>query len=172
MNIYICEICGDAYIGGEKPANCPFCGARANFIKNGSEAHPIVNDKIEISEESKKNLMETLALEIDANAIYLCMAGKTEKYEIKAMYKRLAKVEFEHATIVTKLLGIAAPESKEQPCAESDAENFEKTIALENHAANLYREFVKKSTEKNIKIFFTALAQVEEEHEKLIKQLI
>ncbi|NTU66584.1 MAG: hypothetical protein HGB08_01535 [Candidatus Moranbacteria bacterium] len=171
MKIYICEICGDAYIGSEKPANCPFCGARSNFIKDGAEAKPIVNEKIEISEESRKNLLETLDLEIDANAIYLCMAGKAKEYMIKAMYKRLAKVEFEHATIVTKLLGMDAPKAKELPCPDSDAENFEKTIALEDHAAALYREFVKKSAEKNIRIFFTALSQVEEEHKQLISEI-
>lgn len=172
MKVYICEICGDAYIGSEKPANCPFCGARSHFIKDGAEAKPIVNEKIEISEESRKNLMETLDLEIDANAIYLCMAGKAKEYRIKAMYKRLAKVELEHATIVTKLLGLDAPKTKELACPDTDVENFNKTIELEDHATNLYREFVKKSAEKNIKIFFTALAQVEEEHGVLIKGII
>ena len=171
MKLYICEICGDAYVGEEKPHDCPFCGAKNNFIKSGDEAKPIVNEKIEISELSKKNLMETLALETRANAIYLCMAGKTQEYKIKAMYKRLAKIELEHAVIVTKLLGIPMSEIKEETCADSDAENFNKTVELEDHAVELYKKFIEESTEDNIRKFFVALAQVEAGHIDLIKNL-
>lgn len=172
MNLYICEICGDAYIGEEKPSDCPFCGARGNFIKLANEAEPIVNEKNKISEISKKNLEETLNLETKANAIYLCMAGKTKEYKIKAMYKRLAKIELEHAVIATKLLGIAIPEIKSEICADMDEENFQKTIELEDHAVELYKKFNQEAKEKNIKIFFTALIQVESGHTELIRKLI
>jgi len=171
MNLYICEICGDAYIGEEKPTDCPFCGARNNFIKPANEAKPIVNEKQEISELSRKNLLETLTLETRANAMYLCMAGKAQEYKIKAMYKRLAKVELEHAMIVTKLLGIAMPEMKTETCADETQENFQKTIELEDHAVELYRKFTVEATEPNIRKFFGALMQVEAGHIELIKNL-
>ena len=171
MKLYICEICGDAYIGEEKPGDCPFCGAKNNFIKLGNEAKPIVNEKIEISDLSKKNLMETLALETRANAIYLCMAGKTAEYKIKAMYKRLAKIELEHAVIATKLLGIPMPEIKEEACADQDSENFQKTVELEDHAVELYKKFTEESVEDNLRKFFGALMQVEAGHIDLIKNL-
>lgn len=171
MKLFICEICGDAYIGEDKPTGCPFCGARANFIKSGDEAKSIVNENIAVSEEDKKNLLETLNLETRANAIYLCMAGKTKVYKIKAMYKRLAKVELEHAVIVTKILKMDMPEINSETCAEEDGENFEKTIELEDHAADLYQRFSKKTQEKNIKILFTALFQVEKSHIELIDNL-
>lgn len=172
MKLYICEICGDAYIGEDKPSDCPFCGARNNFIKLADEAAPIVNVKAEISQLSKKNLMETLELEIKANAIYICMAGKSKEYKINKMYKRLAKVELEHATIVTKLLGIAMPEIAEQSCSNEEAENFQKTIELEDHAVELYRKFTKESTEEHVRKFFGALSQVEAGHTELIKNLL
>jgi rubrerythrin len=172
MSIYICEICGDAYIGSEKPTDCPFCGAKNNFIKPGDEAKPIVNEKIEISELSKKNLMATLELEMRANAIYLCMAGKAEEYMIKAMYKRLAKVELEHAVIVTKLLGILMPEGKAEECSDETKENFTRTVELEDHAATLYRQFLSEATEDNIRKFFGALAQVEQGHIDLINNYL
>lgn len=171
MKVYICEICGDAYVGGDKPANCPFCGARSNFIKDASEADPIVVRKEPVGEESKGFLMETLALEVDAHATYVCMAGKAKEYRIKAMYKRLAKIELEHATIVTKLLGLEAPKTKESACADTDEENFQETIRLEDHASELYAGFAKKAAEKDVKIFFTALTQVEAEHKELIEGL-
>src|SRR4030042_1407330 len=156
MKTFICEICGDAYIGLEKPKNCPFCGARENFIKPGSEANPIVNQKVDLSEQSIKNLKATYDLEVRAPAIYTCMAGKAKTYEIKAMYKRLAKVELEHAVIVTKLLQSARPEIGEEVCSDEDAENFKKTVSLEENAANLYRKFLQEAEEVPIKTLFTA----------------
>lgn len=171
MKLYICEICGDAYIGSEKPSDCPFCGAKGNFIKLADEAKPIVAEKIALSEISRKNLEETLALETKANAIYLCMAGKAEEYKIQKMFKRLAKVELEHAVIATKLLCIAMPEIKSETCADGDAENFEKTIELEDHAAEVYKKFAAEATEDNIRKLFGALIQVEAGHGELIKTL-
>ena len=172
MKTWICEICGDAYVGLEKPKNCPFCGARENFIKLGSEAKPIVNEKIELGEQSVKNLKATYDLEIKAVAIYNCMAGKAKTYEIKAMFKCLAKVEFEHATIATKILQSARPEIGEEICSEEDADNFKKTVELEINAVNIYNKFLNKSEEKNIKILFTALSQVEQDHIELINNYL
>ncbi len=172
MKTYICEICGDAYLGTEAPSKCPFCGADKNYIKPGSEASPVFLREGEISEQSKKNLLETLDLEMRANAIYLCMAGKAISYEIEKMYKRLAKVELEHATIVTKFLKIEMPQSLVEQCSDEDVENFKKTIELEEHAAGLYLKFARESEEQKIKIFFTALAKVENEHIELIKNYL
>lgn len=172
MKNFICEICGDAYIGEEKPHNCPFCGARMAFIKEGKDAKPVADMKLELSEQTIKNLQETLELEINANAIYLCMAGKAATYEVKKMYKRLAKVELEHAVICTKLLGIEMPEITGKECSDQDVENFQKTIDLEDHASSLYAEFAKSSIETPVKIMFTALTQVEADHISLIKNYL
>ncbi|MFA6047844.1 MAG: ferritin family protein [Parcubacteria group bacterium] len=171
MKLYICEICGDAYIGTEKPSDCPYCGAKNNFIKLADEAQPIINVKSEISEQSRKNLMETLALETRANAIYICMAEKASEYKFNKMYKRLAKVELEHAIIVTKLLGIPMPEINPETCASDLKENFQKTIELEDHATEIYKKFAAVSTEDHIRKFFGALTQVEQGHIDLIKSL-
>lgn len=172
MKTWICEICGDAYLGEGKPTSCPFCGARAAFIKEGKDAKPVTEVKQELSEQTVKNLHETLQLEMDANAIYLCMAWKTHSYEIMKMFKRLAKVELEHAIICTKLLQISMPQVDSGVCSDEDVENFQKTLELEDHAANLYAEFAKSSVEKHVKIMFTALNQVEQDHIELIKNYL
>ena len=172
MKTYICEICGDAYVGNEKPKNCPFCGAREAFIKEGKDAKPIVTEKVELSEQSRKNLEETLVLETRANAIYLCMAEKAETYEIKAMYKRLAKVELEHALIATKFLGIRMSDIKPETCNEEGVENFKRTVELEENATDLYGRFAKEATEREIRILFTALTQAEADHVELIKNYL
>jgi rubrerythrin len=172
MKTYICEICGDAYLGEAKPKNCPFCGARQAFIKEGKKANPIVSQKIDISEKSIKNLKETYGLEVKASAIYTCMAGKTNTYEVKAMFKRLAKVELEHAVITTKLLGAPAPVVGAEECGSEDIANFKRTIELEEHASSLYARFARESEEENIKILFTALTQAESDHISLIKNYL
>lgn len=172
MNVYICEICGDAYIGEEKPTDCPFCGAKKNFIKNFSEAQPILLRQEEIGEETKKRMMETYELEINAVAIYNCMAEKSKKYFQKAMYKRLAKVEMEHATIVSKFLSIPRPEIEKKDCSDDEKRNFQVTAELEENATNLYAEFARLSSEKVAKFFFVALSQVEKNHLDLINQFL
>lgn len=172
MKIYICEICGDAYLGEAKPKNCPFCGAREVFIKEGRKANPIVSQKIAVSEKSRKHLKETYDLEVKASAIYACMAGKTNIYEVKAMFKRLAKVELEHAVITTKLLGAPAPVVGAEECSDEDIANFKRTIKLEEHALSLYAQFLREASEQNIKILFTALMQAETDHISLIKNYL
>jgi len=172
MKTYICQICGDAYIGEKCPSDCPYCGAPGNFIKIGEESNPIVNQKFSILGKSEENLMKTYELEVKASAIYTCMAGKTKDQKIQKMYKRLAKIELEHAEIVTKLLNMPAPEVKSEICSEEDLENFKKTVELENHAVNLYRQFAKESEEQQLKILFTALAQAEAGHISLMKNYL
>jgi len=172
METFICEICGDAYLGAEAPSKCPFCGADKCFIKPGKEANPVFKREGEIGEVSRNNLMETLDLEMRANAIYLCMAAKTDSYEIKAMYKRLAKVELEHAAIAVKFLGIEMPQVLTEQCGDEDVENFKKTLELEDHASDLYSKFSKEAEESKVKIFFTALMKVEAEHIELIKNYL
>ena len=172
MKTYICEICGDAYLGEDRPSQCPFCGAKGNFIKEGKEARPVVNETIQVNEKERENLMKTLELEMHAVAVYQCMAGKTDKYEINAMYKRLAKVEMEHATIVTKILKIEKPEMIEAVCADRDVDNFDETIVLEDNASKLYATFAQEAMDLNLKKFFGALTLVEKEHIDLINNYL
>lgn len=172
MKTYICEICGDAYLGDTKPANCPFCGAPNKYIKEGEEANPIINRKTEIREASRKNLEEVYNLEVKASAIYTCMAGKAKTYEIKAIFKRLSKIELEHAVIATKLMGTSAPTINPENCSNEDTENFKRTLELEEHATNLYQKFAGEAMESNMKMFFTALSEAEADHINLIKNYL
>ncbi|NTU99386.1 hypothetical protein HGA64_05300 [Candidatus Falkowbacteria bacterium] len=164
MKTWICEICGDAYLGDEAPHSCPFCGARRAFIKVGEQANPVVLSTDELSSETKSYIQETLELELRANAIYTCMAEASKDYEVIKMYRRLARVEMEHAVICTKLLKIAMPEAHTEICSQQDVENFKQTVELEEHASSLYADFARRSVEKHIRIMFTALNQAEMDH--------
>lgn len=172
MKTFICEICGDAYLGKEKPKNCPFCGAGDNFIKDGALAKPLFKREGKIGEKSKINLLKTLDLEMHANVLYLCMGKSAKTYEIEAMYKRLAKVELEHASVVCKFLGIKKPDFESVECSREDVENFKKTIELEEKASHLYRQFAKDAEEERIKLFFAGLAIAEDDHIDLIKNYL
>jgi rubrerythrin len=172
MTTYICNVCGEAYLGEGKPKHCPFCGAHEAFIKEGKDATPVVEVKEDLSDLTIKNLRETLQLEIDAYAIYLCMASKSDSYEIQKMYKRLAMVEFEHATICTKILQISMPDIGPELCSDAVLENFQKTLELEDTAAHLYARFAVEAIERHVKIMFTALHQVEVDHIELIKNYL
>src|SRR5665647_360569 len=156
------------------PRSTPLYSSAASDVykRQGKEARPIVNEKIEIGEVSRRNLETTYDLEVKASAIYTCMAGKTKTYEVKAMFKRLAKIELEHAVIATKLLGKPAPVVAPQECADEDAENFKETVKLEEHATEVYAKFLKEATETNIRILFNALNQVEADHIKLMENYL
>lgn len=172
MNLYICQICGDAYIGVEKPKDCPFCGAGESFMKPGKEYVPILQVDEPVGEVSKKNLEYSLELEKTASGLYACMAEYADSYEITAMYKDLAKVEWEHANIISKMLKLERPKAPAELCSEDDTENFKKTVALEENAVKLYSQFAKEAQERAVKILFTALARVEEGHVELIKNYL
>jgi len=172
MQTWICEICGEAYLGEMAPVSCPYCGARKPFIKPGKEAHPVFLSSETLSSETLGFLNTTLELEMHANAIYSCMEKASKDYEIKKMFKRLATVELEHAAICVKLLKIEMPAIKPETCSQQEIENFKKTIELEKHASTLYAEFAKKSVERHIKILFTALNQAEMDHIILINNYL
>ncbi len=172
MKTYICEVCGDAYLGDEKPKNCPFCGADEKYIKKGNEAKPVFKEEVNLDDLTRKNLEATLALELNATALYLCMMKKSKDDEVKAMYKRLAKVEKEHASIAKKFLKVDNVKVPERECDDKDLKNFAKTISLEKNASNLYERFAEESNDENIKKFFIALAKVEKEHIDLIENYL
>lgn len=168
MNVYICQICGDGYIGTEKPKDCPFCGAKESFMKQGKEYAPILDMEEPLSEESKNNLEYSLGLEKTASGIYLCMAENADSEEVRAMFKDLSKVEREHSYIIAKMLKQERPEIPKEMCGEDDVENFKRTLELEDNAIKMYRQFAREAKERAVRILFTALTQAEEGHSDLI----
>lgn len=168
MKTYICEICGEAHIGLDKPGNCPFCGAHNQYLKEGNLAKPIILKKIELSELSKNNLLEALSLELNAVATYNCIASKSDNYEIIKMYNRLANIENEHANVISKVLTLSQSEIESKTCSNEMNENFQVTLDLEIHASDVYARFAREATELDIKILFAALSIVEKDHIDLI----
>ncbi|MCK5449874.1 ferritin [Candidatus Pacearchaeota archaeon] len=162
--LYVCKICGEPYLGGDAPDDCPFCGAPKNFIKSADEFNELW--KTELSELEKKNMEETLDLEINATAYYLDVSKNNEKYSKQnRLFKQLARVEKEHAEIAVKFLGIELPEIKGESSKGSIEEDLKKTKELEQGAIEKYNGFLKNATSVNVKIFYTALIHAEEGHQ-------
>jgi rubrerythrin len=168
MKTYICEICGEVHVGIDKPGNCPFCGAHNQFLKEGSLVKPLTIRKIELSELSRKNLLEALDLELNAVSIYNCIASKSDSYEIAKMYERLAQVENQHADLIIKVLQVNEVNVESRDCSNQMSDNFQVTLDLEIHAADVYARFAREASEIDIKILFAALSVVENDHIALI----
>ncbi len=141
-------------------------------MKLGKEYIPILELDGPLGELSKKNLEYSLELEKTASGLYACMATYADSYEVTAMYKDLAKVEWEHANIISKMLKLERPEAPKELCSEDDTENFKKTVALEENAVKKYSQFAKEASERAVKILFTALAHVENGHVELINSYL
>ena len=94
MNVYRCRICGEVYIGKEKPNSCPFCGAHQTYLVLAGE-WTLLQAK-SLSAVSRDNLTKSLDLEIDNTNFYRSVSERTKDTFIQSMFKGLSKVEREH----------------------------------------------------------------------------
>lgn len=168
MKVYRCLICGDAYVGYEKPSNCPFCGAHAEQIVLAEEWEDR-NSGVELTDISRKNLEKALEIEISNSAFYRCAAQNASDKVCQAMFKALAKVEAEHASTICKLLRIPKPDiSKvEVHCAHNDLLNVEESSSRETNAIEFYAKAAEEASEPRVKEVFEALVTIEKDHLEL-----
>ncbi len=170
MKVFRCRICGDPYLGEDIPTNCPFCGAPAKYIVMASYwEEPIVTD---LSEQSRENLMTALGLEVDNIRFYKCAAQMTDNREGKQMFRALAKIESEHASLLSKLLHIEKPTVTldKIACYPSYKDNLKDSAVREERAIKEYAKFFQESKEPRIKEIFQALVQIESDHLKLAQE--
>ena len=167
--LFRCKICGEAYVGEEKPSNCPYCGAHRKWLV---AAKDYVVPKIpELTKISRKNLEFTFDLEVKASQIYHCIRKKTKDEFILGMFKSISKVELEHAELVGKLLGKDPGGEiplKENLCTDDRKDSLEKTKVLETHAIEHYKKFLAEATEPRVQEIFQALIEVEQDHLDLV----
>jgi rubrerythrin len=172
MKVFRCRICGDPYLGEETPTNCPFCGAPAKYIAMASYwEEPIV---VDISEKSRENLLSALQLEVDNIRFYKCATEMTENREGKQMFRALAKIESEHASMISKLLHIEKPTVTldKIACYPTYQENLIDAQKREEKAIKEYSQYFKESKEPRIKEIFQALVQIESDHLRLAEERI
>ena len=169
MEVYRCRICGEVYIGEEKPKSCPFCGAHEIFFVLAKEWKLLESESL--SDISKENLGKALELEIDNTNFYKAVSEKSKDVYVSSMFKGLSKVEREHASAICKHLKIEKPDSKAglDKAVDSDRENIEEANRREKRAVKFYTEARNQATEEEIKEFFKALMEIESDHIILTK---
>ena len=164
MKVYRCRVCGEVYIGEEKPKTCPFCGAHEAYFVLAKEWKLLHSDSL--SDISKDNLKKALDLEINNTNFYKAISEKSGDIYISSMFKGLSKVEREHASAICKHLKIQKPDSNagSDKAVDSDRENIKEANRRERNAVKFYGEAIKQASEKEIKDFFNALMQIESDH--------
>jgi rubrerythrin len=163
VKLFVCQVCGEPYIGGGAPDDCPFCGAQKKFIRPFEEYSQLWDTPL--SEQEKTDVKATLDLEVNATAYYDKIAKGQPRYSrYNRFYKQLARTELEHAEIAAKTLKVPLPEIKGEDSKGSIPKDLERTRELENHATELYKQFLKNAKNEKVKMFFTALIHAEEGH--------
>lgn len=169
IKLYVCKICGEPYLGGEAPDDCPFCGAPKNYLKPVEDFSELW--KTELTEQEKKDMKETLDLEINAAAYYNKVSKSNKKYSKQnRLFKQLERVEKEHANMAAKFLEIKMPEIKGEDLKGSVKKDLERTKELEKDAVQKYQEFLKNATNNNIRNFYAALIHAEKGHYDIISE--
>ena len=170
VQVFRCMICGDPCIGFERPTNCPFCGAHEKYLIPSEDWRD--TNKVELTEDSKKNLEASLELEISNAEFYLCVSRTSRSEEISAMFKALSRVEAEHASTISKVLRTERPviEFRKVLCSTDDKATLEEADRRENRAVKLYSEFLRQATEPRVRELFTALIEIESDHIDLVNK--
>ncbi len=171
VNVYRCLICGDPYLGANKPTNCPFCGAHGNLIVPVAD----YNDKKDLStDKSRANLETALELEISNTQFYRAAAQVGDDEPTTQMFRALAKIEAEHASTICKWLKIDKPAALNETGEANDSmlANVEESRKREERASGFYGKAAGEAMEKRVAWFFRALAEVEKDHIKLDQQAL
>lgn len=164
LQLFRCRICGDPYLGVDKPTRCPFCGAPLQYLKTDAEWTPI--EYPELTPVSKANLEYTLGIEVSNSTFYKYASQNIADPRWKAIFKALSKIEGEHADLVAKQLKVSVPEPEADDMHSlSDLEVIkEKAHAREVRATEHYKKSLAEATEPRVQEVFEALQMIESEH--------
>lgn len=171
MQLFRCMVCGDPYLGEDKPTNCPFCGAPSRYLVLAADyKEPVIEN---LSDISKENLDKALELEIDNSQFYRCSSNRSPDLFLAPMFKALSKIEAEHAFTIAKALKITKPViDQKNNCLNSDGENLKDAHKREERAIRFYSKALEEAKEPRVKEIFTALIEIEKDHLKLSKDMI
>ena len=165
LKLWRCQICGDPYLGEEKPVNCPFCGAHERLMVSQADYVNSIGAIQDLTNVTRKNLEAALELEIANTQFYACAARKSGSDETKNLFKILSKVESEHASLLCKALGIKKPALEEADlCGGDFQENLSESHRREEGAIKHYGRFLSEAVEPRAQEIFSALVAIESDH--------
>lgn len=163
MNVFKCRICHEGYLGDEPPTHCPFCGAHQQYIVDAMDFYI---PEYTLTEISRHNLQKAFVLEKYNAEFYFCAAARADNVHDATMFKRLAKIESEHAEVIIRELNITPIEIRQDQdvCSIQNIYNLEKSHCLEMFAINNYYEYLQMAVEERIIEVFTAIIEIENDH--------
>ena len=160
---YRCEICGETYLGYSKPENCPYCGAHQKYLKKLENYERVMPE--DVSDKSRENVLEAIDLEIDNAKFYACAARETEDELEAAIFKRLGKIEAEHAEALAEVIDVPEEEIPTyEECSEDALENYQEAHRREERAIKAYSKFASEAEEPEVEELFRAIIEIERDH--------
>lgn len=165
MKMYRCRICGETYLGSERPSHCPFCGAHAELLVM-TEEYPEGINAIQPTESERADLETSIELERSNTRFYLAMAARHDNPALASAYKRLAKVEAEHCSLFCKLAGEPKPADLMEAGEELGGweADIDDSLRREKRASALYGEFAARATSPRLLEVWNAVSAVETDH--------
>ena len=165
VKVFVCKICGEAYIGEKAPSRCPFCGAYKKFFVESTDYDDLGAWDVELNEKDKANVEKALEVEISNNIFYKCASKKTPELDGQKIFKILAKVEAEHASVWKKILKLEKVEfPKYDKCTAEYKTNLEESHAREDRAIKFYGQAAAEAENQRVKEIFEAFVEVETDH--------
>lgn len=163
MKVFKCRICQEGYLGDEPPTHCPFCGAHQQYIVDAAGFY--IPDYV-LTVISQYNLEQALRLEIHNAEFYFCAATQADNVHDATMFKRLAKIESEHAEVITTELQIPPINVRQDMdvCYDENINNLAKSRELESHAIYYYNQYLRMATEDRIREIFISIIEIEYDH--------
>src|SRR5512135_320353 len=161
-----CQICGEVFIGTARPSNCPFCGVKGKHLVPTEQWTDENLAVTSLSEVSRANLAKSLQLEVNAGPFYRDASEKARSINLQGVFKGLAKVESEHASVFRKLLKceFPAPEPGQSVSLGDELEDLKEALDREYVANELYSRFADEAVEPRVKKVFEAISEVESGH--------
>ena len=159
MKVFRCQICGEPYLGVQKPTNCPFCGSLAKHIVNATEYKRV--EAGELPEAIKKNLEKARDVMVRNAEFYICSAYPMDAPESEALLLALARTEHKHADLVSDILGMHRPPIEYNPrtCHPIYLKNLEEARLRGRSSLAFYREIARGATDERVKQLFEALVE-------------
>lgn len=166
MEFQRCLICGDLYLGTERPSRCPHCGSAGEYLVPAAQWVDENRSLGELSVPSRANLERALQLEVDNDVFYGEAMEQADGVELEGVFKYLRKIEREHASVIRKVLVGELPAlSADRPRGVHDTDaNLRTARQLELEAIAFYSAASAEAAEERVRRVFKALAEVETDH--------
>ena len=168
IKVWVCKICGEAYINDGKPNRCPFCGAYKKYLVEAKDYDDTGAWDVELNEVDRANAEKALGVEISNTLFYKCSSKKVDELDGQKLFKILSKVEGEHAAVWKKILKM--DKIKWEPAETCEVEykaDLEDSHAREERAIKFYTGAAIAAKSPRVKEIFEALIEVETDHLKL-----